>query len=652
MESIVLVPIITGNKKLYATIVLFKLARKEIKTKKGSKSTTYTSMITQLNQNLYQAVANQIAIAVDKNKILESLRIERDRKEIANEIIQQISSDEDLANSLKTTLNKIVKILKADVGYIALLSKHTKVVEPTCLFRIKENNFPYLEVGDESITGWVYNNKKAYLWPSGKKEIDSLNVPFKYLEKDVETEIIAPLLYGSEVIGFIEVASKREKAFYEEDKIFMESLADQVAVIIQNRKFSIATEMLAEIHFDEKDVQKNCDILAENADEILENSTTCVFLKKKKKGKNVLVMESCHGVQIRNNDEYDMIEGEGGISWQTVENKSEIIIPEDLRNPEHGFKHIDFIIENSLESMISVPLIIVSEVIGVLNSYSRRSYKFLDKEVYLLKSLAAKGAIAIKNAELTKQIEEVSEKILDSAQLANPGHVAMSFTHDAKHTMHNINALISSLIYFLPDKIRETANVRNVIDSITNDTDYLRKLFNSLVRYAKKTDIHYKPTKLREIIEYILYIYKIRLTRNNIRCQVRYGDKELEEVYIECDRSQIEQVFLNLFNNSVYAIREKMTKGGLISIFIRALDDNYIEIQFRDNGIGIFPKDIEYVFEPFFTKKGDKGSGFGLSICKRIIEDNHFGEISVKSEYNKYTTIFIKLEQINLEHNI
>jgi signal transduction histidine kinase len=89
-----------------------------------------------------------------------------------------------------------------------------------------------------------------------------------------------------------------------------------------------------------------------------------------------------------------------------------------------------------------------------------------------------------------------------------------------------------------------------------------------------------------------------------------------------------------------------MSKGGQISIFIRNLDAEYVEVQFKDNGIGISDKDIDNVFEPFFTTKGERGSGFGLAICKRIIEDNHSGKISVKSQYGEYTTFFISLQKI------
>jgi GAF domain-containing protein len=647
IKSLVLIPIITAHEKLYGTIALASLSKEGSQIEIDPNRKVLSNIITQLNENLYKTLANQIAIAVNRQRLLESLRIERDRKEITNEIIRQISSDEDLDNNLKTTLDEIIKLLHADIGYISLLSKISNYVHPTYFYGIKLENFPTLKVGGKSITGWVYNNKEAYLWPSGK-EIDDWNVPYVYLEEDVKTEIIAPLIYGNEVIGFMTVASKEEGIFKEPERLFLESVAKQIAVIIQNKRFHLSTEKLSEIHFDEKDVHRNCEILAEKANQILENYITCVWLKKIKGGKICLSLESWSGVDMKRNiDYYDMPKGEGGVSWETVKKKNVLFITDNLGDPKHKFKHPEFIKENELESMISVPLIVFNDVIGVINSYSRRTYKFFDKEVYLLKGLASRGAIAIKSAELTRKMEDINAKILDSAQLANPGHVAMSFTHDAKHTMHNINAQISSLIYSIPEYVRKQESVKYVIESVTKDTDYLRELFNSMVRYAKKAEnVDYKLTKLRDIIEYISDIYQIRLKKDKIKYDIKYEEEELKELQIECDRSQIEQVFLNLFNNSVYAIGKKMSKGGIIDIFIRSLDDKYIEIQFKDNGMGISPKDIDYVFEPFFTTKEDNGGGFGLVMCKRIVEDNHSGTIDVKSKFLEYTTFFIKLEKI------
>jgi signal transduction histidine kinase len=646
-KSFVLIPIVTANKKLYGTIVLIELMGRVLDTKSNSKNRLYGNVIGQLNRNLYETLASQIAIAVEKNKLLDSLRADYRRKDAINHIIQKISLEENLEKNLETILYKVVEILRAEIGYIVLLNKHSKTVKPTSYYGIKEKNFPSLEIDSKSLIGWVYENKEALLWPSGKESIDSLKIPFKGTKQDAETEIIAPLLYRNEIIGIIGIGKYEAMSLFERDKLFLKTVGDQIAVIIQNKKFHMATEKLAEICFDDKSVRKNCDIIARNATQIFENSTSCVWLKENRGGKNLLIMESWYGVEIKNRVEFEMPEEEGGISWETVRNKKENIIPEQLENPKHNFKHPSFIKENKLESMISVPIIVVNDVIGVLNSYSRRGYKYLDKEVYLLKNLATRGAIAIKSAKLTMQMEDINEKILDSAQIANPGQVAMSFTHDARHTMHNINALISSLIHFLPENVRKSDEGKDVINSITNDTDYLRKLFDSLVSYAKVVKITYKATKLKDIFDDVYNMYEIRLSRNRISCSVNYEYKECKNTNIECNRNQIEQVLVNLYNNSIYAIKQKMKKGGLISIFVRNLDDENIEIQFKDNGSGISEENINKIFEPLFTTKGLDGSGYGLPICKRIIEDNHYGKISVKSKNNEYTIFFIKLPKRN-----
>jgi signal transduction histidine kinase len=92
-----------------------------------------------------------------------------------------------------------------------------------------------------------------------------------------------------------------------------------------------------------------------------------------------------------------------------------------------------------------------------------------------------------------------------------------------------------------------------------------------------------------------------------------------------------------------------MPKGGIITISLRSLTNgNHIGIQFKDNGIGISKENLDKVFDPLFTTKGVEGSGYGLAICKRIIEDNHRGKIFVKSKFNVSTTIFIKLEKTNV----
>ncbi len=98
-------------------------------------------------------------------------------------------------------------------------------------------------------------------------------------------------------------------------------------------------------------------------------------------------------------------------------------------------------------------------------------------------------------------------------------------------------------------------------------------------------------------------------------------DESLPEVV--GDSHQLQQVFLNILNNAYDAVRET-TRAARIEI-MSALSNAFVEVSFRDNGIGI--ADPERIFDPFFTTKDvGKGTGLGLSICYGIVRE-HGGEI-------------------------
>ena len=99
----------------------------------------------------------------------------------------------------------------------------------------------------------------------------------------------------------------------------------------------------------------------------------------------------------------------------------------------------------------------------------------------------------------------------------------------------------------------------------------------------------------------------------------------------------LQQVFLNLLLNA----RDAMPRGGAITINV-ALTGFHIIIRFSDTGMGIEKSILEKIFRPFFTTKGDKGTGLGLAVCHKIV-GQHKGEIRVESEMGKGTTFTIFL---------
>jgi len=106
--------------------------------------------------------------------------------------------------------------------------------------------------------------------------------------------------------------------------------------------------------------------------------------------------------------------------------------------------------------------------------------------------------------------------------------------------------------------------------------------------------------------------------------------------YIYGSRDELHQMLLNLIVNSAHAIGEKIAAGayrrGTIKISSRAAGDR-IEIEIADDGPGIPPENLAKIFEPHFTTKpAGKGTGLGLNLVRKIVEEAHGGQISVDSE--------------------
>ena len=108
---------------------------------------------------------------------------------------------------------------------------------------------------------------------------------------------------------------------------------------------------------------------------------------------------------------------------------------------------------------------------------------------------------------------------------------------------------------------------------------------------------------------------------------------------IPANYEELKRAFLNILKNSFEAVGE----GGRVAIRTKfAPDPGLVEVSFSDNGTGIKKENLQNLFTPFFTTKL-RGTGLGLAICRRIIAENHGGEISIRSEEGAGTTVKIEL---------
>jgi len=231
-----------------------------------------------------------------------------------------------------------------------------------------------------------------------------------------------------------------------------------------------------------------------------------------------------------------------------------------------------------------------------------------------------------------EELKSVQNQLLQAEKMASIGILASSLAHELDTPL----ATVSGYCELLMEDIRDENALRK-INTISEQITKCQKTIRKLLIFSRKSEGEKKLCNINNLINNILSLVEHRLKFQKIKIQKSF-DEQLPPVM--ADGNQIQQVILNLVNNSVDALPH----GGNLFIETRKNNvENSVEIVFEDNGDGISEEDQKNIFEPFFTtKEQGKGTGLGLSICKNIIS-NHNGNMLVKSSVNKGTQFTISL---------
>ena len=223
----------------------------------------------------------------------------------------------------------------------------------------------------------------------------------------------------------------------------------------------------------------------------------------------------------------------------------------------------------------------------------------------------------------------LQEQIMRSERMAALGQLAAEITHEIKNPLMLIGGFAQQLSRVIDDK----KNLEKV-KIITDEVARLEKLLTDLREFHLPQIIASEKVDLKELLQEIYFMVKDDCEKKNIRTELKIDDKAL---LVTGDRYSLKQVFLNLFKNSMDA----MEHGGVLSIQTSLIGDQ-VEITVADEGCGIPEQDKEKIFSPFFTTK-KHGTGLGLCISKRIIEEHADGSLSMKSKEGKGTSFKISL---------
>ena len=243
---------------------------------------------------------------------------------------------------------------------------------------------------------------------------------------------------------------------------------------------------------------------------------------------------------------------------------------------------------------------------------------------------------AIKERDL--QAAQMMHEIEYTNKMASIGRLAAGVSHEINNPLSIINenaGLVSDILQKM-DYFPEKERIQKCISSILRNVERCSKITHQLLGLAKRMEPNVELINLNEFVNEIVGFVSKEAKLKNVSIEIEnYGNESLQ---INSDRGLLQQVFINILNNSIEAVSE----GGRIFISFKASGDDKVEINIIDNGKGISEKDLPHIFEPFFTTKKGYGTGLGLSITYGIVKKLG-GEIFVESKVNectKFTLIF------------
>jgi len=253
----------------------------------------------------------------------------------------------------------------------------------------------------------------------------------------------------------------------------------------------------------------------------------------------------------------------------------------------------------------------------------------------LIESLRkAREQLEQKVEERTRELKKAQKQVLKAQRLAVIGELAGMIGHDLRNPLTSINGAAYYVKKQLSSKI--DGKVKEMLDIIGKNIAYSNKIINDLLDYSREIKLDITETTPKSIIKEALSL--VEIPKN-----VQVIDLTEDKPKIKVDTAKIKRTFVNIFTNAV----EAMPKGGTLTTKSRKSGGN-VEFVFSDTGVGVSKKTIEKLWTPLFTTKA-KGMGFGLAICKRNVEA-HGGSISVRSSRGKGTTVTVTIPaRIKLE---
>jgi len=230
--------------------------------------------------------------------------------------------------------------------------------------------------------------------------------------------------------------------------------------------------------------------------------------------------------------------------------------------------------------------------------------------------------------EKTEALQRMQAENVQAEKLASLGYLSAGVAHEIRNPLNSITLFVQLIKSGLEDPEQ-----LEYVEKILKEVDRIDIIVRKLLDASKRPRFELKEMRIDRIIEHTLEAFRPQIEQQQIRVE---RDFRNIPPAIQADPTEIEQIFVNLFLNSIH----EMPREGRLKIQLDH-DGKEIVIRVSDSGGGIPKAHLANIFDPFFTTKS-KGSGLGLSVVLRIVK-TYGGKIGVEKSDKNGTTFCIVL---------
>ena len=557
--------------------------------------------------------------------------------------------------SLEEIANRVVGTIQQGLGFehlrVSLVNEEQEELESLgCDVTIdsvgEEVELPELRVG-QGLVGWVAEHGVA-------RRVDDVSQDSRHTivnspwPLDVRSVMIIPLKIGEQVIGVIDAASSHLDAFSETDEYLMNAVARQLAVAIENARLYQAIErQLTEVSALYKLAQQINTSL--NIQEVLES---IVWSLKQTMGcrgcsialldpvSNVLEIRTAAGVEHRWEHDFKLRLGEG-VAGRVALEGTPIYVPDTAEQDDFIF------FDQSVRSLLTVPLTLQQRVIGALTVDSDQSGAFSKSDERLLTIAATQAAIAIENARLYASLEQRAQNLAEAyAELKKADRLKDEIVQNISHELRTPLTFVKGYVEMLLDEGAGPLNAtqKKYLEIAVEKTSVVTRLVSDIMTLQQTEALPSRrmPISLTELARRAVLGCMATAEKAGLALVERIAD---DLPLVAGDEDRLLQVFDNLLGNAI----KFSPDGGQIVVAVQDAGER-LQVSVSDQGIGI-PKDQhERIFERFYQIDGSARRRFGGAGLGLAIVEAHEGQVWVESEPGRGSTFYFTVPKHNDPH--